>query len=61
MQPPIVNRPTFRETFVIKPTISPPLWEVIGSIGNRVRMDSQDECIRWAKELGLNYDLEVTE
>lgn len=58
METPTLNRPSFRETYVIKPTITPDLWEVVGSLGNRVREASKEECIRWAAQLGLNCDLD---
>lgn len=53
-----INPLTFREIYLIKPTVTPTLWQVVGSIGNRVKMATQEECVRWAAQLGLNYELE---
>lgn len=53
-----VSRPTFTETFLIKPTITGGLWEVVGSVGNTVRKAEKSECIRWAEQLGLRYEVE---
>lgn len=48
-----------RETYVIRPTITRGIFQVIGSLGNRVYMATEAECVLWAQQLGLNYDLEA--